>query len=369
MQRIFAYTLSLITLIFLTACGGEPEGTLIKGNLPDAANLQIALDKVKIAGKQDQVAIAAIDANGDFALGFVEGLAPGTYQLRVGARRALLALEEGDHVINLKGQLATLDKYTYSITGSPASAEIVSTMQALTTKSVQIADLEEMLQGISNAEAAAFIAYNALGKAGKDGIPVQKAMAERLPDTNPMKASFNNYIRAMEQRYAQQQAAELIQVGQPAPDIHLPNPDGKEYALSDLKGQVVLLDFWASWCGPCRRENPNVVKVYDKYKKDGFTIYSVSLDGPDARRTAGLSAEQVEAMKENGKRKWLAAIEKDKLSWPYHVSELSKWNSIAGQTYGVRGIPKTFLIDRDGKIAAVGLRGAASIESALQKVL
>jgi len=112
-----------------------------------------------------------------------------------------------------------------------------------------------------------------------------------------------------------------------------------------------------------------VVKVYDKYKDQGFTIYSVSLDGPDARRTAGLTADQIEAMKENGKNKWVAAIQKDDLRWPYHVSELTKWSSQAGATYGVRGIPKTFLIDRDGKIAAVGLRGAASIEAALQKVL
>ncbi len=369
MQRIFPYILSLLLLTALSACAGEPEGTLIKGTLPDAANLQVALDKVKIAGKQEQVAIGPIDADGNFALGFVEGLTPGTYQLRIGARRALIALEDGDHVVNIDGDLATLDKYGFTIKGSSASSEVATLMKRLTSESIQVTDLQDLLNDVSNAEAAAFIAYNALGKLGKDGIPIQKAMAERLPDTNPMKANYSNYIRAMEQRYAQQMAAELIKVGQPAPDIKLPNPDGKEYALSDLKGQVVLLDFWASWCGPCRRENPNVVKVYDKYKDDGFTIYSVSLDGPDARRTAGLNAEQVAAMKENGKRKWLAAIAKDQLSWPYHVSELSKWNSVAGQTYGVRGIPKTFLIDREGKIAAVGLRGAASIEAALQKVL
>jgi len=369
MQRIFAYTLSLITLVVLTACGGAPEGTLIQGTLPDAANLQVALDKVKIAGNQTQVAIAAIDSEGKFALGFVEGLEPGTYQLRIGARRALLALEEGDHVVNIEGQLTTLDKYDYTISGSPASAEIVDVMQQLTSQSVQVSDLEALLSGIGNAEAAAFIAYNALSRVGKEGIPIQKAMAARLPDSSPMKANYNNYIRSIEQRFMRQQATELIQVGQPAPDINLPDPNGKKYALSDLKGQVVLLDFWASWCRPCRKENPNVVKVYEKYKDDGFTIYSVSLDGPDARRMAGLSADQVAKMKESGKQRWVKAIAQDQLSWPYHVSELTKWSSTAGQLYGVRGIPKTFLIDREGKIAAVGLRGAASIEAALQKVL
>lgn len=369
MQRTINYTLGLLLLIVLTACGGAPEGTLIKGNLPDAANLQVALDKVAIASRAEQVAITPVDASGSFALGFVEGLDAGIYQLRIGARRALLVLEEGDHVVNLEGQLATLDKYGYTITGSPASAEIVDVMKSLTGGSVQIDELGNMLEGISNPEAAAFIAYSALGRLGADGLDLQKAMAERLPATSPMKANYNNYLQALEQQSAQRRSAELIKVGQPAPEIRLPDPNGKEYALSDLKGQVVLLDFWASWCRPCRRENPNVVKVYDKYKDDGFTIYSVSLDGPDARRLNGLTPDQVSQMKENGKRRWLDAIAKDELSWPYHVSELTKWSSTAGRTYGVTGIPKTFLIDREGKIAAVGLRGAASIEAALQKVL
>ena len=139
--------------------------------------------------------------------------------------------------------------------------------------------------------------------------------------------------------------------------------------LDELSGKYIYIDFWASWCGPCRRENPNVVKVYDKYKADGFTIYSVSLDGLDPRRAGGKTGEALAKANEPYKQRWIKAIEKDQLSWPYHVSELTKWESTAGRTYGVRGIPKTFLIDRDGKIAAVGLRGAASIEQALQKVL
>ncbi|MGK0451379.1 MAG: hypothetical protein ACJAXE_002049 [Neolewinella sp.] len=109
--------------------------------------------------------------------------------------------------------------------------------------------------------------------------------------------------------------------------------------------------------------------MYEKYKKDGFTIYSVSLDGLDSRRTAGLNAQQIAQGQEGQKKRWIDAIAKDNLTWPYHVSELKKWESVAGRLYGVRGIPKTFLIDREGKIAAVGLRGAASIERALQDVL
>lgn len=371
MQRITTYALSLFLLGALTACGGgAQEGTLIKGTLPDAANLQARLSQVGVMNPEKQVATTAIDTDGNFAFGFVEGLEPGLYQLSIGAKQALLVLDEDDHVIKLKGELSTLDKYTYDITGSEDSEDLTTAMHEMTKNgAVTIETMEKTLLGLKSPEAAAFLAYNSLGRAGADGIPVMKSAMDRLPATNPSKAQFSNYIRGLEQQISQRKAAEVIQVGQPAPDINLPNPDGKKYALSDLKGQVVLLDFWASWCGPCRKENPNVVKVYDKYKDQGFTIYSVSLDGPDARKTAGLSAEQVEAMKENGKQRWVGAIEKDNLMWPYHVSELTKWSSQAGATYGVRGIPKTFLIDRDGNIAAVGLRGAASIERELQKVL
>lgn len=132
-------------------------------------------------------------------------------------------------------------------------------------------------------------------------------------------------------------AAQLGSVieGAPAPEIELNDQNGNVVKLSSLKGKVVLIDFWASWCGPCRRENPNVKRVYDKYKNYGFEIYGVSLD--------------------NNKSGWLAAIEKDKLTW-YHVSDLQGWNSSAAKLYGVRGIPKTFLLDREGNILKVDMR-------------
>lgn len=126
-------------------------------------------------------------------------------------------------------------------------------------------------------------------------------------------------------------------VGDVAPDIQLPNPEGKIIKLSSLKGKVVLLDFWASWCGPCRMENPNVVKAYQKYKDKGFTVFSVSLD--------------------NDKAKWLKAIEADKLEWSNHVSDLKGWQSTVARLYGVSGIPSTFLLDKEGNIVAKNLRG------------
>jgi thiol-disulfide isomerase/thioredoxin len=137
-------------------------------------------------------------------------------------------------------------------------------------------------------------------------------------------------------------------VGEMAPDIVLANREGKEEKLSDLKGKVVLLDFWASWCGPCRKENPNVVRAYEKYRNKGFTVFSVSLD--------------------NSREKWLAAIEKDHLIWENHVSDLKGWQSAGSALYKVTGIPATFLLDQTGKIVAKNLRGE-SLESKLQELL
>ena len=125
--------------------------------------------------------------------------------------------------------------------------------------------------------------------------------------------------------------------GSIAPELEFSDPDGKVRKLSDLRGKVVLIDFWASWCGPCRRENPHVVAMYAKYHDRGFEVFSVSLD--------------------NNKDKWKEAIAKDNLSWPNHVSDLKGWGSAAAKLYGVSSIPSTFLVDKDGRIIAKGLRG------------
>ena len=135
--------------------------------------------------------------------------------------------------------------------------------------------------------------------------------------------------------------------GAMAPEINLKTPEGETLALSSLRGKVVLIDFWASWCGPCRKENPNVKIIYDKYKDKGFEIYGVSLD--------------------NNGDQWKAAIAKDGLGWK-HVSDLGGWKSSAAQLYQVHSIPQTFLLDKEGRIVKSGFR-SHELETLLQDLL
>ena len=138
-----------------------------------------------------------------------------------------------------------------------------------------------------------------------------------------------------------------IVAGMEAPDIELPDRNGEARRLSDLRGKVVLIDFWASWCRPCRMENPNVVRVYQRYHDKGFEIFSVSLD--------------------NNKEAWIKAIEADGLIWPNHVSDLRGWSSAGGRLYGIQSIPATVLVDPEGKVIARNLRGA-ELEKKLSEI-
>lgn len=188
-------------------------------------------------------------------------------------------------------------------------------------------------------------------------MELYKNLLENIEKTSPNSAYVSNLkttIKKAEEQAILQKAEdeknarleEILGIGKPAPEIALNTPKGNIAKLSDLRGKVVLIDFWASWCKPCRAENPNVVRLYNKYNKKGFEVYSVSLD--------------------KTKNAWVNAIKADNLTWT-HVSDLQFWNSAAAQLYGVNSIPATFLIDKEGNIIAKNLRGAG-LEQKLEEI-
>ncbi|GAB4028440.1 redoxin domain-containing protein [Spirosoma koreense] len=171
-------------------------------------------------------------------------------------------------------------------------------------------------------------------------FPIYESLAERFEKENPNSPHAKSLIGRVAR-------IKGVSVGAVAPEIALSDTTGNPVPLSSLRGKYVLLDFWASWCGPCRAENPNVVRMYNKFKDKGFAIYSVSLD--------------------QAKTNWTKAIRNDNMTWT-HVSDLKYWQSAAAQQYGVQAIPATFLLDKDGKIIAKNLRGDA-LEQKLEEVL
>lgn len=183
---------------------------------------------------------------------------------------------------------------------------------------------------------------------------IEKGIGEKFPNSE-YHIAVQNQVQQIETQIAvqeQQKQEELERekrsaIGSVAPELGFESPEGKVITLESLRGNYVLIDFWASWCRPCRMENPNVVKLYNEYHDKGFTVYSVSLD--------------------NSKDRWIGAIEQDGLVWPNHVSDLKQWQSEAVKIYNFRGIPFTVLIDPEGKIIAKNLRGP-SLESKLKEI-
>ena len=153
---------------------------------------------------------------------------------------------------------------------------------------------------------------------------VRNSLIERYPS--------NEYVQ-----YVDAKVKQSLKPGSLAPEIRMANVDGDTIALSSLRGKVVLVDFWASWCRPCRMENPNVVKLYHKYNDSGFDVFSVSLD--------------------NRREEWVQAITRDGLVWSNHVSDLTGWKSSGGAAYGITSVPTTVLIDGKGRVIAKNLRG------------
>jgi peroxiredoxin len=302
---------------------------------------------------------AKTDGSGNFTLKGTSAT-PGIYQLKLDEPNQVLLLLDNKTHVQLSGDAKSLPT-SYTVKGSK-DAEVLR-------------QLTQVMQGSKTELESLGQRYNAAGQAGKaDEMKAIEKQYYAIQSTNSarMKGILRRNASAVASGFAvgaflnpdeefafadslagvQRKAnpnspftkeltarlepMRLTAQGSQAPEINLAQPDGSKLALSSLRGKYVLIDFWASWCGPCRQENPNVVKAYNQFKDKGFTIYSVSLD--------------------QDKGKWEKAIAADGLTW-HHVSDLAGWQSVAGAAYGVKSIPQSFLLDPQGRIIAKNLRG------------
>lgn len=214
-------------------------------------------------------------------------------------------------------------------------------------KSSQLKNVENLKKFITKIEPSLVCIAAANALVADEHYAFLKKMGEKCQKKYPNSHYIKNFVSKLKEIGDNLEKSKHLAIGQPAPEIKLPDTNGKNIQLSSLKGKIVLIDFWASWCGPCRAENPNVVKLYDKYKNKGFEILGVSLD--------------------RDKNAWLNAIEKDKLTW-LHISDLQFWQSIAAKTYQIQAIPATYLVDKQGTIIAKNLRGE-ELANKLKEVL
>ena len=381
-MRLQTVALAFMVILSVSCKEEKKEGYEINGTINGInKGSSIYLDEVSFSGSITTIDTASAGDRGAFSLsGNIKK--ESLYRLRYGNNKyVLLVLDEKPMAITLEADTADLFIKPYTISGSPASNSLKELLINITGYRKEMSVYVKQLQSAENAitdsmKQALYILYQAKAEESKkyitnfadtvsNGTLAVFAVANFLnPQTDlqdlniisnklatkfPANESIKALIEALKPK--NDNPYEMTQTfanGTAIPEITGLNPDGKSISLSSLRGKVVLIDFWASWCGPCRAENPNVVNVYNKYKDKGFDVFSYSLD--------------------DNKAKWADAIKKDGLIWPAHASQLKGWDSDICEQFNITSIPTNYLIDRNGNVIAFNLHGGA-LEQILQKVL
>lgn len=376
MRKIF---LILAVVIGISACTNKNEFT-ITGTLKNTNGESLVL---KLMGVNDLITIdsAKIDDKGSFHFsGKIEE--PNFYMIEKDQQNYItLVLNPGEKV-SITGDATNLLK-DYDVKGSKDSkllmeytGELMKSIEELNAlnkiyqDSINSPNLQQILQELTvkseeitqkmRTYTISFVKENPASLASLMALYQQLAPRQYIlnpetdlkyyqlvdstlfslyPDSDPVKTLHTHVASMIESKKIAEMRTNAVRTGSVPPEIALPSPKGDTIRLSSTKGKVVLLDFWASWCSPCRMENPNLVSNYKKYHDQGFEIFQVSLD----------------KTREN----WLKGIKDDHLGSWIHVSDLKYWQSSVVPLYGIQGIPTNFLLDREGKVIANNLRGPA----------
>lgn len=371
MKRFYSLLIALVvSSVIITSCA--QKGTSLKGKFDNAANAELRLQRFGSDMQPKDVAKTKLDAQGNWEISMPEGILSGFYKFELGTTGLYTVFDGTEKKIVINANTADFPKFKANIEGSETSNEFLTAIQKFTSGEQVTPEMAvKTVLDCKNAIASMALC-NILFRGAPDFQSTYNEVAKRLEKQYPGSDYAKAYVDVVKniQKAADMQAAsQKVKVGVDAPPISLPDPNGKIRTLAELKGKVVLLDFWASWCGPCRRKSPEVVALYNKYKDKGFTVFSVSLDGMDDKTKAkiGDDKEVLKAKMDEEKSKWLGAIKADNLSWDTHVSELKKWDTAASRDYGVTGIPMTFIIDKAGKVAVINPQG--NLEEEIKKLL